>query len=30
MSALQGDNVVKKSENTPWYKGETLLDHLES
>ncbi|WNW02627.1 GTP-binding protein [Tenacibaculum sp. HL-MS23] len=29
MSALQGDNVVKKSENTPWYKGETLLDHLE-
>ncbi|MDO6744931.1 sulfate adenylyltransferase subunit 1 [Tenacibaculum soleae] len=30
MSALKGDNVVEKSENTPWYKGETLLDHLES
>ncbi len=29
LSALKGDNVVKKSENTPWYKGETLLDHLE-
>ena len=29
MSALKGDNVVEKSENTPWYKGETLLDHLE-
>ncbi|CAM1366888.1 sulfate adenylyltransferase, subunit 1 [Tenacibaculum soleae] len=30
MSALKGDNVVEKSGNTPWYKGETLLDHLES
>ncbi|WP_166386941.1 sulfate adenylyltransferase subunit 1 [Polaribacter sp. 11A2H] len=29
MSALQGDNVVNRSENTPWYKGETLMDHLE-
>lgn len=29
LSALKGDNVVKKSKNTPWYKGETLLDHLE-
>ncbi|MCL7764843.1 GTP-binding protein [Polaribacter sp. Z014] len=29
MSALQGDNVVHKSENTPWYKGETLMHHLE-
>lgn len=29
VSALQGDNVVNKSENTPWYKGETLLEHLE-
>ncbi|CAM1353442.1 sulfate adenylyltransferase subunit 1 [Tenacibaculum insulae] len=29
MSALKGDNVVQKSENTPWYKGATLLDHLE-
>jgi len=30
VSALQGDNVVHKSENTPWYKGNTLLNHLEN
>nr|WP_299036112.1 GTP-binding protein [uncultured Tenacibaculum sp.] len=30
LSALKGDNVVKSSENTPWYKGETLLSHFES
>lgn len=29
VSALQGDNVVDKSENTPWYTGQTLLQHLE-
>ncbi|OED44688.1 sulfate adenylyltransferase, partial [Flavobacteriaceae bacterium (ex Bugula neritina AB1)] len=29
VSALQGDNVVDKSENTPWYNGQTLLEHLE-
>lgn len=29
VSALKGDNVVNKSENTPWYIGETLLAHLE-
>lgn len=29
VSALQGDNVVDKSENTPWYTGQTLLEHLE-
>ena len=29
MSALQGENVVSKSENMPWYAGETLLHHLE-
>ncbi|UZO81001.1 GTP-binding protein [Aquimarina sp. ERC-38] len=29
VSALQGDNVVDASENTPWYKGQTLLEHLE-
>lgn len=29
MSALQGDNVVHKSEKMPWYEGETLMDHLE-
>ncbi|MGX1928905.1 sulfate adenylyltransferase subunit 1 [Flagellimonas sp. 2504JD4-2] len=30
ISALKGDNVVEKSENTPWYDGETILEHLES
>jgi len=29
VSALRGDNVVDKSENTPWYDGPTLLHHLE-
>jgi sulfate adenylyltransferase subunit 1 len=29
VSALKGDNVVSRSENTPWYSGETLLEHLE-
>jgi bifunctional enzyme CysN/CysC len=30
MSALQGDNVVEPSRQTPWYQGPTLLGHLES
>ncbi len=30
ISALQGDNVVDKSEKMPWYQGPTLLYHLES
>ena len=30
LSALQGDNVVEKSERTPWYKGLSLLDFLET
>ncbi len=30
LSALKGDNVVEKSENTPWYKGQSLLDFLET
>lgn len=30
MSALDGDNVVTKSERTPWYKGTSLLDFLET
>jgi sulfate adenylyltransferase subunit 1 len=30
LSALQGDNVADKSEKMPWYKGETLMNHLES
>ncbi|MCL4115125.1 UNVERIFIED_CONTAM: hypothetical protein GTU68_033146 [Idotea baltica] len=29
VSALKGDNVVNRSEHTPWYNGETLLEHLE-
>ena len=29
ISALNGDNVVEKSENMPWYEGPTLLYHLE-
>jgi len=30
LSALHGDNVVDKSDKTPWYNGETLLEHLEN
>ena len=30
ISALNGDNVVNKSENTPWYTGQTLMGSLES
>lgn len=30
MSALRGDNVVTPSEKMPWYKGETLIQLLES
>jgi sulfate adenylyltransferase subunit 1 len=30
MSALDGDNVVNRSENMPWYKGANLLDTLET
>ncbi len=30
ISALNGDNVVDASTNTPWYHGPTLLGHLES
>jgi sulfate adenylyltransferase large subunit len=29
ISALQGDNVVNRSDNTPWYEGPTLMHHLE-
>jgi elongation factor 1-alpha len=28
-SAYKGDNVAKKSENMPWYKGPTLLEALD-
>jgi sulfate adenylyltransferase subunit 1 len=30
MSALEGDNVVNKSEKTPWYDGGTLMNILET
>lgn len=30
VSATEGDNVTKKSENTPWYAGEALLPYLEN
>jgi sulfate adenylyltransferase subunit 1 len=30
ISALRGDNVVTRSEKTPWYSGETLMETLES
>ncbi|MDO5502426.1 MAG: GTP-binding protein [Actinomycetia bacterium] len=29
ISALQGDNVVTRSENMPWYEGTSLMHHLE-
>lgn len=29
VSALVGDNIVTKSENTPWYQGKALLETLE-
>jgi len=30
LSALLGDNVVTRSEQTPWYDGPTLIDYLET
>ncbi len=30
ISALDGDNVVSRSERTPWYGGVTLLEYLET
>jgi bifunctional enzyme CysN/CysC len=30
MSALHGDNVVDRSQRTPWYDGPVLLEHLEA
>jgi sulfate adenylyltransferase subunit 1 len=30
ISALNGDNIIEASTNTPWYQGPTLLHHLES
>ncbi|MCC3861713.1 sulfate adenylyltransferase subunit CysN [Pseudemcibacter aquimaris] len=30
LSALMGDNILELSQNTPWYKGTTLLEFLET
>lgn len=30
LSAKDGDNVVERSERTPWYSGPALLDYLET
>jgi sulfate adenylyltransferase large subunit len=30
ISALLGDNVVERSANTPWFRGVSLLEHLET
>lgn len=30
LSAINGGNVAQKSENMPWYSGQTVLEHLES
>ncbi|MGE4399417.1 MAG: sulfate adenylyltransferase subunit CysN [Campylobacterales bacterium] len=30
ISALKGDNIVSKSDNTPWYEGGALIDVLDS
>ncbi|GGG29789.1 adenylyl-sulfate kinase [Caldovatus sediminis] len=30
LSARHGDNVTRRSGNTPWYHGPTLLEHLET
>ncbi|MBU6182149.1 MAG: GTP-binding protein [Verrucomicrobia bacterium] len=30
LSALNGDNVVEKSKSMPWYRGSSLLYHLET
>jgi bifunctional enzyme CysN/CysC len=30
ISALRGDNITETSANMPWYKGRTLMGHLET
>ena len=30
ISGFKGDNITALSENTPWYDGPTLVDHLET
>jgi sulfate adenylyltransferase subunit 1 len=30
ISALNGDNIIERSEHTPWYSGPTLMNYLET
>ena len=30
ISGFKGDNITNLSDNTPWYKGPTLVEHLEA
>ncbi|MDE2620580.1 MAG: sulfate adenylyltransferase subunit CysN [Sphingomonadales bacterium] len=30
ISGFKGDNITTRSPNTPWYKGPTLVEHLET
>jgi bifunctional enzyme CysN/CysC len=30
LSALNGDNLIERSPNSPWYEGSTLMHHLEN
>ncbi|HEY6006732.1 MAG TPA: sulfate adenylyltransferase subunit CysN [Geobacteraceae bacterium] len=30
ISALNGDNIIEASDNTPWYHGPTLMNYLET
>jgi bifunctional enzyme CysN/CysC len=30
ISGLAGDNITSRSTNTPWYGGDTLIEHLET
>lgn len=30
LSALRGDNLLQRSDNTPWYDGPSVLDYLEN
>src|SRR5690606_28120027 len=30
LSALKGDNMLERSSRTPWYKGPTLMQYLET
>jgi bifunctional enzyme CysN/CysC len=30
ISALEGDNVLLRSDNTPWYQGPSLMEYLET